>query len=325
MKKTIALITTLLLVLAILPGCIVKQELPMVYMLYSGSKGDRSYSDTIYEGLFMAQEDFKFNKKEFDRNQIEEFNKMLMSQKFIDGIKPVLVIVVGYNYDMYSKNWTSANPDVKFVFIDQRNDDIVNGKSIEITSYGSSYLAGVLAAQQTKTGKIGIILGTRSWVLDNFENGFLDGAAEVDSDISITVKYVSNELDGFFSPKKAQAIAEQIYEKRADIIYAVAGRSNDGIIEAAKQGKNRFVIGVDTDQTYLGPYVIIASALKNLNVVVYDVISEFLDGEFKAGNFRLGVDEGITGLVFNPRFIEYKADALKFTEKAIDGEKKVDG
>ena len=325
MKKTIALITTLLLVLAILPGCIVKQELPMVYMLYSGSKGDRSYSDTIYEGLFMAQEDFKFNKKEFDRNQIEEFNKMLMSQKFIDGIKPGLVIVVGYNYDMYSKNWTSANPDVKFVFIDQRNEDIVNGKSIEITSYGSSYLAGVLAAQQTKTGKIGIILGTRSWVLDNFENGFLDGAAEVDSDISITVKYVSNELDGFFSPKKAQAIAEQIYEKKADIIYAVAGRSNDGIIEAAKQGKNRFVIGVDTDQTYLGPYVIIASALKNLNVVVYDVISEFLDGEFKAGNFRLGVDEGITGLVFNPRFIEYKADALKFTEKAIDGEKKVDG
>ena len=325
MKKTIALITTLLLVLAILPGCIVKQELPMVYMLYSGSKGDRSYSDTIYEGLFMAQEDFKFNKKEFDRNQIEEFNKMLMSQKFIDGIKPGLVIVVGYNYDMYSKNWTSANPDVKFVFIDQRNDDIVNGKSIEITSYGSSYLAGVLAAQQTKNNKIGIILGTKSWVLDNFENGFLDGAAEIDPSISITVKYVSDGLDGFFSPKKAQAIAEQIYEKKADIIYAVAGRSNDGIIEAAKQGKNRFVIGVDTDQTYLGPYVIIASALKNLNVVVYDVISEFLDGEFKAGNFRLGVDEGITGLVFNPRFIEYKADALKFTEKAIDGEKKVDG
>ena len=322
MKKTIALITALIL---ILPGCIVKEDIPMVYMVYSGSKGDRSYSDTIYEGLFMAQEDFKFNKKEFNRNQIEEVNKMLMSQKFVDDIKPGLIIVVGYNYDIYSKNWTSANPDVKFVFIDQRNDDIVNGKSIEITSYGSSYLAGVLAAQQTKNNKIGIILGTKSWVLDNFENGFLDGAAEIDPSISITVKYVSDGLDGFFSPKKAQEIAEQIYEKKADIIYAVAGRSNDGIIEAAKQGKNRFVIGVDTDQTYLGPYVIIASALKNLNVVVYDVISEFLDGEFKAGNFRLGVDEGITGLVFNPRFIEYKADALKFTEKAIDGEKKVDG
>ena len=62
-----------------------------------------------------------------------------------------------------------------------------------------------------------------------------------------------NSTTGFFDPVRGAEIASGMYTNGADVVYAVAGYSNIGVVREAKKAPGRYIIGVDSDQTYLGP------------------------------------------------------------------------
>lgn len=76
----------------------------MVYVVYDSPKGDRSFSDSVYAGLFKAQEEHDFLKEEFNVREINELDAMFTSRTFAKG-KPDLVIDAGYVYQDYSERW----------------------------------------------------------------------------------------------------------------------------------------------------------------------------------------------------------------------------
>ena len=61
----------------------------------------------------------------------------------------------------------------------------------------------------------------------------------------------------------------------------MAGGCGLGVLDAAKE-KNVWGIGVDADQSYLGPQVL-TSALKRVDTSVYDTIKQVLAGTFAGG------------------------------------------
>jgi len=63
-------------------------------------------------------------------------------------------------------------------------------RSYEITSYGDSYLSGVLASSASKTGKIGIIAGMKNGLFDIFIDGYTDWAMAANGTIAIDREYV---------------------------------------------------------------------------------------------------------------------------------------
>src|SRR6266536_2499034 len=67
----------------------------------------------------------------------------------------------------------------------------------------------------------------------------------------------------------------------ADVVFQVAGGCGLGVLDAAK-AKGVWGIGVDADQSYLGPQVL-TSALKRVDTSVYATIQQVLDGKFKGG------------------------------------------
>jgi basic membrane protein A len=107
-----------------------------------------------------------------------------------------------------------------------------------------------------------------------------------------------------------------MYRDGADVIYLVAGYSNTGAIAEARAAPGRYVIGVDADQTHLGPSVVLASAVKRVDRVVYSGIEEYLNGSFTGGGEVVGLSEGITGLSFNPRFAAYNATVSAWEDRA---------
>ncbi len=294
-------------------------ERPMVYVVYDAGKGDLSYADSAYRGLFSAQERLSFTKREFTNADRDRLPGLLQAAGGAE--RPGFIITIGYTYTDDTRRMAAENPDIRFLAIDQSGNGGRNVQAYEITSYGESYLAGVLAATASKTKHVGIILGTQSPLLEAFRQGFRDGVRAKDAPVRVDEAYVrDNSTEGFLDPVRGKEIARSMYLDGADVIYLAAGYSNTGAVAAAKEGPGRYVIGVDSDQTRLGPSVVLASAVKRLDRVVENGIETYLDGSFTGGETVAGLAEGVTGIVFNPRFESYNATVRAWEPAAQEAE-----
>ena len=314
----------LILAAAVLAGILVGSALfltipkdpapPMVIIIYGGEKGDLSFVDSASRGLSTAQENLTFETLEFTSLEYGTIEALLKNES---PKRPVLVITASFAYTNATAQLASEYPEVSFLGIDQQGSSLPNLRTCEITSYGSSYLAGILAANVTSTRHVGIILGTHSDVLEGFLLGYRDGIRAVDPSIVIEERYVrENSVEGFSDPVRAQEIAREMYEGSVDVIFTVAGFSGTGAIDEANRAPGRYVIGVDRDQSDLGPDVILASAIKHVDRAVESGIREFMEGTFSGGEQVVGLREGATDLVFNPKFAGYKETVDLWRERA---------
>ncbi|MCK9631295.1 MAG: BMP family ABC transporter substrate-binding protein [Methanoregula sp.] len=319
----IGAIVAIIAVLAIIVAMVVvphEPTRPVVYIIYHSDKGDLSYTDSAYRGLFAAQEDMQFTKREYSMSTPVNFSRLLTGTA---AEKPGFVITLGYDKAGFTQALATEHPDIRFLAIDQTGIGSGNVRAYEITSYGESYLAGVLAASATKTGRVGIVLGTQSTLLEAFRLGYVDGVHAVSPTIPVDQAYVrDNSTTGFYDTDRAAEISGGMYANGADVVYAVAGYSNIGVIREAKKAPGRYIIGVDSDQTYLGPGVVLASAVKHVDRVVYTGIAKYINGSFTGGDEVAGLKEGVTGLSFNPKFEHYNSTVRAWDAKAQEEEAK---
>ncbi|MFA5332852.1 MAG: BMP family ABC transporter substrate-binding protein, partial [Methanoregula sp.] len=265
------LLLAALALLVLASGCTQPSSppVPVVYIVYGSEKGDLSYTDAAYRGLVAAQNDRSFTKREFVPRDFETIPDLL--NRTGGAEKPGLIITVGFQYADFDRQLAEQHPDIRFLAIDQSGAGSGNLKTYEITSYGDSYLAGVLAATATKTGRVGIIAGMQSPLLDTFLHGYTAGARAFNSSILVDYAYVrQNSTDGFSDPDQTARIAEDMYRNGTDVIYTAAGYSNMGAFEVARNKTGRYIIGTDSDQSPLGPEFVLASAIKRVDRVVYN-------------------------------------------------------
>jgi basic membrane protein A len=312
----VAVIVVTIVAVSVLPG---KPAVPGVYIVYPSEKGDLSYTDSAYQGLVAAQKAISFTTKEFMPRESDSLPGLLNT---ISGSeKPGLVITIGFQYTNYTRQLAQDHPDIRFLAIDQSGTGSGTLKAYDITSYGDSYLAGVLAASATKTGRVGIILGMQSDLLDTFLKGYTAGVHAVNASIPINHTYVHQyTIDGFSDPEEAGRIAEGMYRNGTDVIYTCAGYSNTGAIAVANNATGKYIIGTDSDQSPLGPNVVLASAVKRVDRVVSTGIMQDLNGTFTGGEQVAGLKEGVTGLVFNQKFASYNETVNAWEPQAQAGE-----
>ena len=121
-----------------------------------------------------------------------------------------------------------------------------------------------------------------SAVVNRFEYGYKYGVNEANKDAQIKTQYAGT----FGDAAKGKSIANQMYSGGADIILSAAGGTGLGAIESAKE-QNKYAIGVDMDQSKLAPDNVLTSALKKVNVGVYDTVKAFVDGSLKGGETKI--------------------------------------
>jgi basic membrane protein A len=85
----------------------------------------------------------------------------------------------------------------------------------------------------------------------------------------------------FVDQAKCKEIALNQIARGSSVVFQVAGQCGLGALNAAKE-KNVFGIGVDADQGFLGEHVI-TSALKKVDVAVFQTIQAVQDGSFSGG------------------------------------------
>jgi basic membrane protein A len=145
----------------------------------------------------------------------------------------------------------------------------------------AAYLAGWLAArlEQRRPGRdaIGAVGGIRIPAVDDFIVGFRAGARRADPGIEVLVGY-SND---FTDPNKCEAIARDLIARGAGAVFDVAGACGLGALEAAGTA-GVWGIGVDTDQSSLGPHIL-TSVVKR-----YDAGFERLLVQVRTRRWRTG-------------------------------------
>ncbi len=282
--------------LALFPAAAAEEK--MVSMVYTGEIADHGYIQHALNGVNRAQEEFSFTIHDIPWNSSAPCDPVTDT----DGTRSDAVIIMGAFMNGYQQEIVDRNPEVPIILIDGGNLTGPEAKSIYFSMYGASYLAGILAANQTKTGKLGIIIGFDMPTLRGFTDGFTDGAHRVNPDAEVTISYIADDYSGFSMPEQAGVLAEGMYRNGTDIIFPVAGSSGLGVISTAKTLPGLYVIGVDADQSDLAPDTILASAVKNLDPVIYNELGAVFNGSYIPGSVVTGLEDGGTSLILNPRF-----------------------
>ena len=161
-----------------------------------------------------------------------------------------------------------------------------NAVGLLFPSEESGYLAGVVAALMTKTGTVSTVGGVKIPPVDNWIAGFQQAVA----DTKPGVKTLNQYSQDFEDPAKCKEIALDQIQQGSDVVFQVAGKCGLGALDAACE-KGVLAIGVDADQSSAGDCVI-TSALKPLELAVFQTIKSAKEGKFKGGrNVVFGIQD----------------------------------
>jgi len=173
--------------------------------------------------------------------------------------------------------------------------DFKNVQGTVFRSEQAGYLAGYLAAlmERRRPGRdvISSVGGQRFQGVDRWIVGYRAGAKKADPGIVTATTYANS----FTNPRKCKAVALDQIAKGAGAIFNVAGGCGFGALEAARE-KGVWGIGVDVDQSYLGPHIL-TSAVNRVDVAVYSAIQRLVHGTFTTGgNSVFNLKNGGVGL-----------------------------
>ena len=121
-------------------------------------------------------------------------------------------------------------------------------------------------------------------------------------------------------PERAGEIAREFRSEGVDVILMIAGSSVTGIVDAARETGDVYLIGEDTDQSYLAPNLVVASVVKQIDTIVYHAVENEINGTFIPGREVWTLENGGTGLFVSPRFGGYTGLAADWRERAIAAE-----
>ena len=250
---------------------------------------DQSFNQSAWEGLQQAEKELGVEVKYLESKQDSDYatNIETLVDEDVD-----LILGVGMKLSDAIKEGAELYPDQNFVIVDEELTDISNVKSILFNAQESAYLAGLVAGKTTKTDNVGFIGGMQLPTVDTFKYGFMAGVKAVNPDATIQVQYANS----FTDQAKGKAIANQMYSNGADIVFTCGGDVGTGSIEAAKEN-GKFAIGVDRDQSDLAPENVLTSAIKRVDVGVYETVKAYLDGTFEDGTTTIyGLEDNAVGI-----------------------------
>ena len=212
-----------------------------------------------------------------------------------------VVVAAGFMQEGALKAAAEAYPNVNFVFIDGYPIGFDNVAGIAFQEEQSGYLAGYAAVMEgyTKLGFTGGGGGTNP-ACQRFGYGFAQGAEAAAAAKGVKVELNYSWLYGasFTASPELQTMATGWYQNGTEVIFACGGSMFASVVAAASAEDGK-VVGVDVDQSYEAPDVVITSAMKGLADATVWAIEKHYAGEFAeigGTSTSLGAKDNAVGL-----------------------------
>ncbi|WP_225029329.1 BMP family lipoprotein [Xinfangfangia pollutisoli] len=289
-----------------------------------GGKFDKSFNEAAFNGAEKWAKETGGTYKELEMSD-EAQREQALRRLAEAGSNPI--VTTGFAMSDPIAKVAPDFPNTKFVTIDGWVDPATNPNvlSIGFSEHEGSYLVGMMAAMASKTGTVGFIGGMDIPLIRNFACGYAQGAKAVNPDIKFVSTMTGTTPAAWNDPVKGAELAKGEKAQGADVIYAAAGGTGIGVLQAAAD-EGLLSIGVDSNQNHLHPGSVLTSMMKRVDVAVYN--------SFKAGDAldttpqTLGLKEEGVGYALddnNASLVtpEMKAAVDEAAAKIISGDIKV--
>lgn len=286
-----------------------------------GGKFDKSFNEAAYTGAERWKAETGGSYKELEM-QSEAQREQALRRLAETGANPI--VMTGFAFGEVLNKVAPDYPDTKFVIIDSQVEQ-PNVQSIAFTEEQGSYLAGVMAAKASKSGTVGFIGGMDIPLIHKFECGYAQGFKATKPDGKVLINYTGTTPAAWNDPVKGGELVKAQISQGADVIYAAAGGTGIGVLQAAADA-NILSIGVDSNQNHLHPGKVLTSMVKGVDVSVYDAFkagAELQPGtrvlDLASGGVSVAIDDNNKPLVTE----DMAAAVAAATKGIVDGTIKV--
>ena len=283
-----------------------------------GGKFDKSFNEAAFAGAKRWADETGGTFKELEM-QSEAQREQALRRLAEAGANPI--VMTGFAFGDVLTQVAPDYPDTKFAIIDMVVDQ-PNVKSVVFTEEQGSYLAGIMAAMASKTGTVGFIGGMDIPLIHKFACGYAQGVKATNPDAKIIQNMTGTTPAAWNDPVKGAELAKAQKSQGADVIYAAAGGTGIGVLQAAAD-EGILSIGVDSNQNYLHPGSVLTSMVKRVDNAVHDIFKEGADMkpginvmDLKAGGVDVAMDENNASLVTD----DMKAAVTAAADKIKSGE-----
>ena len=277
-----------------------------------GGKFDKSFNEGVWNGIERFRKETGVTYREFEVTNETQREQALrrMAQR---GADPVLGI--GLAQAPALKKVAKEFPDTRFAIIDMVVD-LPNVQSIVFKEHEGSFLVGALAAAVSKSGKVGFIGGMDIPLIRRFACGYVQGVKYQNAKAEVLQNMTGTTPAAWNNPTKGGELARSQFDRGADVVYAAAGGTGVGVLQAAKDA-GKLAIGVDSNQNHIHPGTILTSMLKRVDVAAYNVFKSAMDGSWKPGIQVLGLAEDGVGWALDEHNDKLVSAALRARMKAL--------
>jgi basic membrane protein A len=301
MKKLSILLAVLLIATVLLSGCASSStgsKLKIGLVTDTGGVNDKSFNQSAWAGVQKAATEFGWDAKYIESKVASDYSKNI-DQFATENYN--VIVTVGFLMGDDTAAKAKQYPNIKFAIIDNQyfptagsvacpdtvKDCYVDGGLTNVASLmfqedQVGFLAGVLAAGMTQSGVVCTVSGMQIPPVERYVIGFQNGAAWMKAGIAVPLNVY---IPSFTDPAKGKETAVSMIGQGCDVIFGVGGNTGNGGLLAAKEN-NLMAIGVDVDQYLTYPEVqsaLLSSAMKNVDVAVYEYLKTVKGGTVKAG------------------------------------------
>ncbi|EYB69263.1 basic membrane lipoprotein [Deinococcus phoenicis] len=233
-----------------------------VGLVLEAGRGDHSFNQSGYEGATRAQHELGIDLKVQDGSGPANYARVLQEYA-AQGLD--LIIAMGTSGTSTVTATAQQFPNQKFVVI----DDLPRGANttgIRFRNEEGAFLAGYVAARSSSTGTVGFIGGQDVPVIHEFEAGFRAGVKFICPNCQVLSRFIGKNRDAWNNPEAAMKLAASMKAQGADVLFAVAGASGQGVIRyvneteclkgselpAGMTFKSHLFEGVQKSRQYLG-------------------------------------------------------------------------
>lgn len=194
-----------------------------------GGKFDKSFNEAAFNGATKWAQETGGTFKELEM-QSEAQREQALRQLADAGANPI--VMTGFAFGDVLNTVAADYPDTKFAIIDMVVEQ-PNVKSVIFTEHEGSYLVGMLAALASKTGTVGFIGGMDIPLIRKFGCGYAEGVKAVNPDAKIVLNMTGTTPAAWNDPVKGAELTKAQKSQGADVIFAAAGGTGIGVLQAA--------------------------------------------------------------------------------------------
>lgn len=258
-------------------------------VVYSDAgKFDKSFSEAVWNnGVKRFMDETGIEVKEAEPTnlaQVEQYMKRLAKR----GHSPI--VAVGFSQANAVEAAAKEYPDAQFTLIDMVVGE-PNVQNVVFKEHEGSFLVGVLAAMKSESNVIGFVGGMDIPLISRFGCGYEQGAKYQNADIKVIHNMTGSTPAAFGNPSKGAELTRSQMESGADVIFAAAGGTGNGVYQAAADA-GKYAIGVDSNQNHLHPGTMLTSMVKRVGEAAYQSYKAAQNGTWAPGVQVMGLAEG---------------------------------